>query len=54
MLFKVKAFLSCQKGSTSIEYALIASMVSVAIIAGATSIGTSSTVTLNRVADEMG
>jgi pilus assembly protein Flp/PilA len=36
----VKQLLANQCGATSIEYALIASLISVMIIAGATSVGT--------------
>ncbi len=37
---KVRSFLRDKAGATSIEYALIAGFVSLAIIVGATSIGT--------------
>ncbi|MCY6383674.1 Flp family type IVb pilin [Hoeflea prorocentri] len=34
-----KQFMECQSGATAIEYALIAGLVSITIIAGATGIG---------------
>ncbi len=37
---KVRAFLRATAAATSIEYALIAGIVSIAIVLGATSIGT--------------
>jgi pilus assembly protein Flp/PilA len=36
----VKAFLSNDSGATAIEYALIASLIAVAIIGGVTALGT--------------
>jgi len=39
MMRFLKGFASDEAGATAIEYALIASLISVAIIAGATSIG---------------
>jgi pilus assembly protein Flp/PilA len=41
------------KGATAIEYALIASLISVAIIGGATAIGNSTTVQLNNIASNL-
>jgi pilus assembly protein Flp/PilA len=40
MLALVRRFSSCASGSTAIEYALIASMISITIIVGATGVGT--------------
>ena len=37
---KIRAFLRATSGATSIEYALIGGIVSIAIVVGATSIGT--------------
>ena len=36
----VRAFLKADSGATSIEYALIAGVISIVIVAGATTIGT--------------
>ncbi|MCB1386220.1 MAG: Flp family type IVb pilin [Nitratireductor sp.] len=35
----IRSFLKCTKGATAIEYALIASLISISIVAGATAIG---------------
>jgi pilus assembly protein Flp/PilA len=40
-------------GATAIEYALVASLISIAIVAGATSIGTSLSGTFNTVAGKL-
>jgi pilus assembly protein Flp/PilA len=42
-----------EAGATAIEYALVASLISIAIIAGATSIGTSLSGTFNTVAGKL-
>ena len=48
-VFKVlKKFLKSESGATAIEYALIASLVSVAIVGGATSLGTGVNTSLNN------
>ena len=39
MFMKVKQFVRDESGATAIEYGLIAALVSVALIAGATSLG---------------
>ena len=49
----VQHFLSDEAGATAIEYALIASLISIAIVAGATSIGTSLSGTFNTVAGKL-
>jgi len=49
----LKRFLQDESGATAIEYALIASLVSLAIIGGATAIGTSTTVTMTSIADHL-
>lgn len=36
----IRAFWTSERGATSIEYALIASVVSLAVVVGATAIGT--------------
>jgi pilus assembly protein Flp/PilA len=46
-------FLKCAKGATSIEYALIASLISVAVIGGATAVGNSSTVQMQNIAGHL-
>lgn len=43
----------CQKGATSIEYALVASLISMAILAGATLIGQRLTTTFDTVASNL-
>lgn len=45
--------LCCERGVTSIEYALIASIISMAILLGATSIGGSLSTTFSEVADNL-
>jgi len=49
----LKRFLQDESGATAIEYALIASLVSLSIIGGATAIGTSTTVTMTSIADKL-
>ncbi len=44
-----KRFMSDRRGATAIEYALIASLISVALIGGATVIGTDLTGTFTSV-----
>lgn len=46
-------FLKDDSGATAIEYGLIAALISVALIAGATSIGSSLNNTFHTVADKM-
>lgn len=36
----IRAVLNCRRGATSIEYALIASLISIVIVVGATMLGT--------------
>ena len=45
----VKNFAKCQSGATAIEYGLIASLISVAIIGAITTIGTKLTSTFGTV-----
>ncbi len=47
-------FLSDDSGATAIEYGLIASLISVAIIAAATSLGSNIALTFNKVAAKTG
>ena len=46
-------FLKDESGATAIEYGLIAALISVALIAGATTLGTSLKDTFNAISDEM-
>lgn len=48
-----RAFLRDETGATAIEYGLIAALIAVAIIAGATSVGTSLSGTFNTVASSL-
>jgi len=46
-------FLKDESGATAIEYGLIASLIALAIIAGATSLGTTLSNTFSHVASKM-
>jgi pilus assembly protein Flp/PilA len=46
-------FAKDESGATAIEYGLIASLISVAIIAAATTLGTNVSATLNKVSANM-
>lgn len=46
-------FLKDESGATAIEYGLIAALISVAIIAGATTLGNSLSDTFNNISDQM-
>ncbi|ACM25070.1 Flp family type IVb pilin [Agrobacterium rhizogenes] len=46
-------FLKDESGATAIEYGLIAALISVAIIAGATTLGNTLSTTFNGVSDKM-
>lgn len=46
-------FLKSKSGATAIEYGLIASLIAVAIIAGATTLGSNIGETFNTVADQI-
>ncbi|UXN58108.1 Flp family type IVb pilin [Phyllobacterium zundukense] len=46
-------FLKDESGATAIEYGLIAALISVGIIAGATSLGTNVNATFTKISDEM-
>jgi pilus assembly protein Flp/PilA len=50
MLRFFRSLLRDESGATAIEYGLIAALISVAIIAAVTSVGTSLTATFNSVA----
>lgn len=47
-------FLNDETGATAIEYGLIAALISVVIIGGATAVGTSLDATFNSVASSLG
>jgi len=49
----IKHFVQDEAGATAIEYGLIASLVAVAIIAGATALGTSLNSTFNAIAGQV-
>ncbi|MBL0848665.1 MAG: Flp family type IVb pilin [Candidatus Liberibacter ctenarytainae] len=51
---KLKKLIKDQSGLAAIEYGLLAALVSVAIIAGATAIGTKLNEKFNKVAEEVG
>ncbi len=53
MLRMLKAILKDEEGATAIEYGLIAALISVTIIAGATSLGTELGNTLTRIKDDI-
>lgn len=48
-----RTFLRDESGATAIEYGLIAALIAVAIIAGATSVGTSLSTTFNTVSTSL-
>lgn len=49
----VSRFLNDESGATAIEYGLIASLIAVAIITAATTLGTNISATFNSVADNI-
>ena len=51
---RCKSFVSDESGANSIEYALIASIVSLCIVAGLTSARNSLSTTFNKVGSELG
>ena len=46
-------FILDERGTSAIEYALIAALISVAVIGGATAVGNSSTVQLENVSNHL-
>jgi len=48
-----RTFLRDESGATAIEYGLIAALIAVAIIAGATSVGGSLSTTFNTIATSL-
>ena len=53
MWITMKRILSDEQGATAIEYGLIASLIAVAIIAGATALGTSLNSTFQGIASDI-
>ena len=53
MIDRIKAFLANESGATAIEYALIASLVAIAIIGSVTTIGTKVKGVFNEVASNL-
>jgi pilus assembly protein Flp/PilA len=49
----VKRFVQNESGATAIEYGLIASLIAVAIIGAATTLGSNLKVTFNKVSTEL-
>jgi pilus assembly protein Flp/PilA len=49
----LRRFLQCESGATAIEYSLIASLIGVAIIAGAAALGTSLNSLFNSVSSSV-
>ena len=49
----IARFVKNESGATAIEYGLIAALVGIAIIVGATALGTALNSTFNEVADEL-
>lgn len=49
----IKRFVRDESGTTAIEYAVIGTVISISIIAGATAIGQSSTVRMDQLANLM-
>jgi pilus assembly protein Flp/PilA len=53
MINAIKKFVANESGATAIEYALIASLVAVAIIVAVTAVGTKLQLTFNEVASNL-
>jgi len=53
MFINLKRLAKNEDGATAIEYGLIAALIAVAIIAGATSVGGSLATTFNNVANSL-
>lgn len=49
----LKRFFNDERGSTAIEYGLIASLIVVAVIGGITAVGDASVLTLNNISDQL-
>jgi pilus assembly protein Flp/PilA len=53
MIDRLKKFLANDSGATAIEYALIASLVALVIIASVTSVGSKLKITFNEVSNNL-
>ena len=53
MYAHIKRFIAGQSGATAIEYALIAALISMVVVAGATSVGTTLSGTFSGVATNL-
>ena len=53
MIKSLKSFVANESGATAIEYALIASLVAIAIIGALTTLGTKLQTTFNEVASNL-
>lgn len=51
---KFQSFIACESGATAIEYGLLAALISVAIIAALTTVGTKLTSTFSKVGSSLG
>jgi pilus assembly protein Flp/PilA len=49
----IRRFLKDERGTTAIEYGLIASLIVVAVIGGITAVGQASVLALNNIADQL-
>jgi pilus assembly protein Flp/PilA len=49
----ITRFAKCESGATAIEYGLIATLIGVAIIAGATALGSKLNTTFENISDEL-
>ena len=50
----MRTFLKNESGATAIEYGLIAALIAVAIIGAVTTLGTNTSTTFDKVANQMG
>jgi pilus assembly protein Flp/PilA len=53
-LKRLRTFLGDRRGATVVEYALIASIISIGVVGMATTLGSNSNSTFNKVAAKMG
>ncbi|WP_409432515.1 Flp family type IVb pilin [Litorimonas sp. RW-G-Af-16] len=53
MTHTIKKFFECERGATAIEYALVASLIAVAIISGAALLGTALDTKFDSVATKV-
>ncbi|MEZ6852825.1 Flp family type IVb pilin [Halodesulfovibrio aestuarii] len=54
MLSSIKEFITDERGASAVEYGLLIALIAVAIIGGATLLGTNLNEKFNEVADEVG